>query len=192
MTFFSERNANLSRPTQKRISTLGLRAPMPGRETIGGCPGPMAVDRDALEIFMKVALSARPWRIDPALTAKEWTPYSFTSRPKIAIQWWDGVVKPHPPMLRALREVAEQCRQAGMEVVDWNCEHLDHEKSWDIVRRLYWPDGAREVIDLIEQSGEPILPLTKWIAQEQPGVKELSQHELWKVSRHQSRPGELS
>jgi hypothetical protein len=75
------------RPTQKRISTLGLRAPMAGRETIGGCPGPMAVDRDALGIFMKVALSARPWRIDPSLTVKEWTPYSFTSRPKIAIQW---------------------------------------------------------------------------------------------------------
>ena len=75
------------RPTQKRISTLGLSAPMAGRETIGGCPGPMAVDRDALEIFMKVALSARPWRIDPSLTMKEWTPYSFSSRPKIAIQW---------------------------------------------------------------------------------------------------------
>ena len=75
------------RPTQKRISTIGLRAPMAGRETIGGCPGPMAVDRDALEIFMKVALSARPWRIDPSLTVKEWTPYPFTSRPKIAIQW---------------------------------------------------------------------------------------------------------
>jgi len=60
---------------------------MAGRETIGGCPGPMAVDRDALEVFMKVALSAKPWRIDPALTAKDWTPYSFTSQPKIAIQW---------------------------------------------------------------------------------------------------------
>jgi amidase len=60
---------------------------MAGRETIGGCPGPMAADRDALEIFMKVALSAKPWRIDPGLTVKDWTPYSFTSRPKIAIQW---------------------------------------------------------------------------------------------------------
>jgi amidase len=154
---------------------------MAGRETIGGCPGPMAVDRDALEIFMKVALSAKPWRIDPGLTAKDWTPYSFKTRPKIAIQWWDGVVKPHPPMLRALREVAESCRQAGMEVVDWGCEHLDHQKSWDIVSALYWPDGAKEVLDLIEQSGEPVLPLTKWIAQEQPSAKELSQHELWKV-----------
>jgi hypothetical protein len=28
-----------------------------------------------------------------------------------------------------------------------------------------------------------VLPLTKWIAQEQPSVKELTQHELWKVRR---------
>lgn len=161
---------------------------MAGRETIGGCPGPMAVDRDALEIFMKVALSAKPWRIDPSLTVKEWTPYTFTSPPKIAIQWWDGVVKPHPPMLRALREVAASCRQAGMEVVDWNCEHLDHQKSWDLVTALYWPDAAKEVLNLIEQSGEPVLPLTKWIAQEQSSPKELSQHELWKVSPSRTWP----
>jgi amidase len=155
---------------------------MAGKETIGACPGPMAVDRDALEIFMKVALSSRPWRIDPTLTAKPWTPYTFESPPKIAIQWWDGVVKPHPPMIRALREVAEACRKAGMEVVDWDCQHLDHSKSWDLISALYWPDGAKEVLSLIEESGEPVLPLTKWIAQEQPSVKELTQHELWKVS----------
>jgi amidase len=155
---------------------------MAGRETIGGCPGPMAVDRDALEIFMKVALSSRPWRIDPALTAKPWKPYTFESPPKIAIQWSDGVVKPHPPMIRALREVAEACRKAGMEVVNWDCQHLDHSKSWDLVSALYWPDGAKEVLGLIEESGEPVLPLTKWIAQEQSSVKELTQHELWKVS----------
>lgn len=88
-------------------------------------------------------------------------------------------------MLRALREVAAQCRQAGMEVVDWECEQLDHQKSWEIVSALYWPDGAKEVLDLIEQSGEPVLPLTKWIAQEQPSVKALTQHELWKVGCHQ-------
>jgi hypothetical protein len=73
-----------------------------------------------------------------------------------------------------------------MEVVDWDCEQLDHQKSWEIVSALYWPDGAKEVLDLIEQSGEPVLPLTRWIAQEQPSVKALTQHELWKVSRQQS------
>ncbi|KAF7554082.1 hypothetical protein G7Z17_g3180 [Cylindrodendrum hubeiense] len=169
------------KPTAKRIGTTGHRAMMVGRETIAGCPGPMSVDCEGLEIFMKVALSAKPWRLDPSLTVKEWTPYTFKHPPKVAIQWWDGVVQPHPPITRALREVAEACRKAGMTVIDWNCEALDHRKGWDILSALYWPDGGKEMIDLIEGAGEPILPLTKFILHEQSTVKELTQHELWKL-----------
>jgi amidase len=168
------------RPSFKRISTTGLIAPGAGKETIGACPGPMAVDRDALEIFMKVALSAKPWRIDPSLILKEWTPFKFASPPKIAIQWWDGVVQPHPPMTRALRQVSEHCRKAGMEVVDWNCEHLEHQRAWEITSALYWPDGGEEVLGLLKEGGEPVLPLTKFII-EQPAVKNLTQYELWEV-----------
>lgn len=166
----------------KRIGTPGSRAAMIGKETISACAGPMTVDRDALELFMKVALSVKPWRIDPSLNTKEWIPYNFTRPLKIAVQWWDGVVMPHPPMTRALREVADACRKAGMEVVDWNCEDLQHQKAWDIVSALYWPDGGKEVLDLIEEGGEPMLPLTKFIIQEQPTVKNMTQGELWKVS----------
>lgn len=155
---------------------------MLGRETIPGCPGPMSVDRDALELFMKVAIAAEPWNIDPSLTVKEWTPYRFTRPPKVAIQWWDGVVQPHPPMTRALREVAEACRKAGMEVVDWDCEGLDHQKGWDILSALYFPDGGKDALGLLEDAGEPVLPLTKFIIQEQPTVKNHTQPELWKVS----------
>ncbi|KAK8017148.1 hypothetical protein PG991_008224 [Apiospora marii] len=169
------------KPSIKRVGTAGFRNAGAGKETIQGCPGPMTVDRDGLELFMKVALAAKPWRVEPSLTVKEWTPYKFTRPPKIAVQWWDGVVQPHPPMTRALREVADACRKAGMEVVDWNCEPLDHRKAWDIISALYWPDGGKEVLGLIKESGEPMLPLTKFIIEEQPTVKELTQHELWKL-----------
>jgi hypothetical protein len=113
-TAFSTRHISDSRrPTQKRISTIGSRAPMAGKETIGACPGPMAVDRDALEIFMKVALSARPWRIDPSLTVKEWTPYRFTSRPKIAVQWVSLL-----PILSSTHISASLTRETD----GWRCE----------------------------------------------------------------------
>jgi amidase len=172
------------KPTWRRISARGLLAPSAGKETMGASPGPLAPDRDAMELLMKVALAAKPWRIDPAVIEKPWTPYGkFTQgkRLKVAVQWWDGVVMPHPPMTRALREVADACRKAGMEVVDWNCEDLDHQKAWDIVSALYFPDGGKEIEDLCAQSGEPLLPLTKWLIHEQPTVKHLTQHELWKL-----------
>ncbi|RSL91426.1 hypothetical protein CEP52_014261 [Fusarium oligoseptatum] len=169
------------KPTLKRISVMGGRAPMAGKETIASTPGPMTVDREALELFMKAALASKPWKIDPSLTVKEWTPYTFTRPIKIAVMWWDGVVQPHPPMTRALTEVAEACRKAGMDVVDWDPVPLFHDKAWDIISELYWPDGGEEALKTMEASGEPILPLTKFIIQEQPKVKNHTQHELWKL-----------
>lgn len=156
---------------------------MVGKEAITSTPGPMAVDREALEIFMKAALASKPWRIDPSLSTREWTPYKFNKPLKIAIQWWDGVVQPHPPLTRAMKEVAEACSKAGMEVVDWDCTALDHKKCWDILSAMYWPDGGEEALGLLKAGGEPILPLTKFIIHEQPTVKNHTQHELWEVRR---------
>lgn len=161
---------------------MGARSIMVGKETVSSTPGPMTVDRESLELFMEIALSNKPWLIDPSLTAKPWTPFKFDRPLKVAVQWWDGVVQPHPPMTRALKEVAEACRKAGMEVVDWDCEPLDHKKGWEILSALYWPDGGKEALGLMEAAGEPVLPLTKFIIQEQPSVKDLTMHELWEVS----------
>ncbi|KAH9427182.1 hypothetical protein MCOR02_012423 [Pyricularia oryzae] len=109
--------------TWKRLSARGLLAPAAGKETMGASPGPLAADRDALDLFMRVALAAKPWRIDPSVVEMPWRPYDEFAkgkrRLKVAVQWWDGVVQPHPPMTRALREVAGACRRAGIEVVDW-------------------------------------------------------------------------
>ncbi|KAJ4176244.1 hypothetical protein NW755_014526 [Fusarium falciforme] len=167
------------KPTNKRISVLGQRSHMAGKEAIMSTPGPMTVDREALELFMKVVLSAKPRRIDPSLTVKEWTPHQFTKPLKIAVQWWDGVVQPHPPMIRALKEVSDACRKAGMTIVDWNCEPLNHAKGWEILASLYWPDGGEHVKKILAESGEPALPLTKFIIDDQPSVKNLTQQELW-------------
>lgn len=155
---------------------------MIGKEAITSTPGPMTTDREALELFMKAALSVEPWNIDPSLSVSPWTPYKFDRPLKVAVQWWDGVVQPHPPITRALREVADACRKAGMTVVDWDCESLNHSKGWEILSSIYWPDGGEEMLNLLKETGEEILPLTKFIIEEQPSVKNLTQAELWQVS----------
>ncbi|KAK6084366.1 acetamidase [Seiridium cupressi] len=145
---------------------------------------------------------AKPWLTNPSLVVKEWSPHKFDRPLKIAILWWDGVVMPHPPITRALREVSDACKTAGMEVVDWDCETLDHQTAWEIISALYWPDGGEEVLGLLEQSGEPILPLTKFIIQEQQTVKKLDMAGLFQLcarrdeyreryARHWNKTGEL-
>ncbi|VUC33663.1 unnamed protein product [Clonostachys rosea] len=170
------------KPTLKRISVLGSRSLMAGKETIMSTPGPMTVDRDALELFMKAALASEPWLTDPSLTFKPWSPYKCIQQLKIAIMWWDGVVTPHPPITRAMKEVAEACCKAGMEVVDWDAESLHHQTSWELLTQLYWPDGGEEALDLMKKGGEEVLPLSKFILQ-QANVKHLTQPELWDLCR---------
>lgn len=170
-----------TRPSAHRLPIAGGTAHMAGRESILSTNGPMAADRDSLELFMKVMLDAEPWKLEPSIRVAPWTPYEFTRPLKVAVQWWDGVVKPHPPMIRALREVSEECKKAGMTVVDWECESLDHKKGWEILSSLYWPDGGKEVLGLLESAGEPILPLTRFIIKDQPNVKELTVTEMFKV-----------
>ncbi|EER37032.1 acetamidase [Histoplasma capsulatum H143] len=167
------------KPTCTRISGKGKKAGMAGFDSILATYGPLCTSREAIDLFMKVALDGEPWRRDPSLTPIPWAPVTLTKPLKIAIEWNDGVVKPHPPVLRALREVANACRNAGMEVVDW--VPLNHSEAWDIVSALYFPDGGEDVLNLLKASGEPILPLTKFIIHEQPTVKPHTMAEYWKV-----------
>ncbi|KAI4749247.1 fatty-acid amide hydrolase, partial [Aureobasidium sp. EXF-8845] len=71
----------------------------------------------------------------------------------------DGVVKPHPPILRALAAAKSKLKAAGVKVVDW--ENYKHDHAWDIVSALYFPDGGRRIEDALAASGEPMLPLTR-------------------------------
>ncbi|KAF5004860.1 hypothetical protein FDECE_8642 [Fusarium decemcellulare] len=169
------------KPSAQRLPIAGGTGHMFGRECILATNGPMATDRDSLELFMEVVLAAEPWRLEPSIRFAPWRPYQFTKPLKIAVQWWDGVVMPHPPMLRALHEVSEACKRAGMTVVNWDSEALDHKTGWDILSALYYPDGGREVLGLLEQAGEPVLPLTTFITKEQPNVMDRSIHEMWKL-----------
>jgi len=167
------------KPTSRRLSLQGMKATNKGRDSVMATYGPLTQSRETINLFMKIILDNEPWRHDPWLTVKPWTPVTFTKPLKIAIEWSDGVVKPHPPTLRGLKIVADACKAAGMEVVDW--EPYQHDRAWDIVSRLYFPDGGEDTLAPIKEAGEPILPLTKFITEEQPQVKKLDMHEYWEL-----------
>ncbi|KAK2804025.1 hypothetical protein FQN51_002554 [Onygenales sp. PD_10] len=166
------------KPTCHRIPLKGMKTCF-GGDAIAGTYGPLCRSRESINLLMEVVLATEPWRIDPSLAPIPWTPVKLTKPLKIAIEWDDGVVKPHPPILRALGEVADACRKAGMEVVDW--VPLDHAKGWDITSALYFPDGGRAALGSLEASGEPALPLTKFIVSENPNCKDHTMHEFWKL-----------
>jgi amidase len=74
---------------------------------------------------MKTVIDSRPWLKEPSLFPFPWRDeVSYIERAsggklKIGVMWDDGVVKPHPPITRALEEVVQSLRMVpGIEVVD--------------------------------------------------------------------------
>lgn len=169
------------KPTANRLGVAGMKATMVGSEGIHATYGPLATDRESIDLFMKVVLDAQLWKQDPSLDNRLWQPVKLETPLKVAVMWSDGVVTPQPPIKRALVSVVDSCRQSGMEVVDW--DPTDHDRAWDLYVSLLYPDGGADARRPIEESGEPILPLISWITSEQRESKTRSIHEYWDIIR---------
>lgn len=202
------------RPSSYRLPLGGLTAPMAGQEQIVPVIGPMSASFEGCHIFIKTLIEQKPWLDDPSLLPMPWkyTPASEkhnasgshngngsylrktdgTKRLKIGVLWSDGVVKPHPPIIRALRELTAKLQTASsnsdtdtttsIEFVDW--QPYRHDQAWDIISSLYFCDGAAQDRAAIATSGEPWRPLSEFIINEQPGVpkQEYSISEVWELT----------
>lgn len=87
---------------------------------------------------MKTVLTFKPWLQDPALIPLPWRDEEFNfsasggRKLKVGVMWSDGIVKPHPPIQRALQEVVNGLMNVkGIEVVQW--EPYKHDLAWEIV-----------------------------------------------------------
>lgn len=61
----------------------------------------------------------------------------------------DGIVTPHPPIIRALNEVRAKLEAAGHEVIEWKGEGKGHDECWNLTQALYYEDGGKAVKDLV-------------------------------------------
>ncbi|BCS30399.1 uncharacterized protein APUU_80702S [Aspergillus puulaauensis] len=152
------------RPTARRNPTSGLKSPEPGQESILGVVGPLSSQSiEDLNLFQRAVLNQEPWDIETSLVPVPWKDARPTKNMTVAIMWDDGCIRPHPPVLRALKHAQKKLQGIGIKVVDW--EPYKHGHGWDIISSLYFPDAAASQRALIAQTGEPILPLTEWAFQ---------------------------
>ncbi|KAI9733086.1 MAG: hypothetical protein M1834_003633 [Cirrosporium novae-zelandiae] len=175
------------RPSTSRLPTNGWIATMAGAELILGVVGPFSTSLEGIKLFMRSALGTKPWLVEPSLLPMPWKDdESYLGPPgqkslKIGVLWDDGVVKPHPPIIRALREVVEKVKNVpGVEVVDW--KPYKHDLAWDIISALYFPDGAQQESEAIDASGEPWRPLSNFIIKENKNCKNLTMPGSWKLA----------
>ncbi|OQV03841.1 hypothetical protein CLAIMM_08830 isoform 1 [Cladophialophora immunda] len=181
------------KPSSRRLSVDGLSANVRGAISIPGVIGPMSLSIRDLELVCKLLTEAEPWLEDPNVMMKEWKPRPKIERSlRIGIMAFDGVVMPHPPILRAMKTAADKLRSAGHDVVDF--EPYGSLKAWEIAFPIYYATGAKEMRDLIEASGEPWPPAAGKISNS-PAVRDrkLTVKELYELNatRDQYKKGYL-
>ncbi|KAF3042086.1 hypothetical protein E8E12_000676 [Didymella heteroderae] len=177
------------KPTAFRLPTDGWGYMMAGADTVETVLGPLSTTLGGVKMFMKTIIDSEPWIEEPALVPMPWRAYSVPKdRPlRLGVLWHDGIVRPHPPITRALKQVTAALKDHSFEIIDFP-PYL-HDEAWAILSSLYYPDGGEADSEDIASSGEPWRPLSKWILKDNPCVNKLSVGELayWSEEREAYR-----
>jgi amidase len=148
--------------TSNRVPQAGSKAPMFGNECTPVSVGPVCHSvRDNI-YFLKAMLDTQPWLREPYLTPVPWRPVVLKPKYRIGVVTDDGLVKPHPPVLAAIKALSQKLSSLGdFEVFPFS--PYEHARGYDIVRRIYFCDGGAANRSIIASSGEPVCDLSEWI-----------------------------
>ncbi|PYH40789.1 putative general amidase GmdA [Aspergillus saccharolyticus JOP 1030-1] len=112
------------RPSSGRMPYEGAANTMDGQNTILSVVGPMATSARALKLLFQAVLRQEPWSHDPLVVALPWRE-EMAQRASgeglsFAILQHDGMVRPHPPVRRALALVRKGLEDRGHRVIEWS------------------------------------------------------------------------
>lgn len=184
--------------TTGRLPMQGLTATMMGQEQIVPTIGPLSTSLEGCKLFIKTIIDAKPWYQEPSLLPFPWKEGDLFKgkKLKVAVLWDDGVVKPHPPVTRALKQIVEKLEgKENIDIVEW--KPYKHDLAWEIIvcillryRRetdckqanLYFSDGGAQESAAISSSGEPWRPLSKHIITDNPHLQPHTITSVWSAT----------
>lgn len=136
----------------------------PERSSIGlinGVAGPMSASIDGLELYTRTILSFEPWNWDATCHNLPWNEEAYSRTKRLAASGQlcfgfvsnDGVVRPHPPIQRGLKEAKDALTKAGHETID--VDLFDQKDDmWDTAIHIFCADGGnalREALGLVPE-----------------------------------------
>lgn len=152
------------KPSSHRLPYLGVANSMEGQETVSSVIGPMGHSIEDLQLMMRSILRLQPWVNDPKTLPFPWlddVEEEITRRIKnggltFAVMEFDGLVMPHPPILRALKSCVAALKVNGHQVVDWTPP--SHSQAFNILWKVYAVDGGADVHKALSAAGEKPVP----------------------------------
>ncbi|KAI0706224.1 general amidase [Cytidiella melzeri] len=190
------------RPSYERLPYANAANAQEGQESISSVLGPMANSLGAVKRFTKAIIDGKPWRLDPVVVRKPWNheEYALVDHGHgvgmcFAIMWDNDVVKPHPPIVRAMEITKKALEDLGHRVIDW-IPHR-HMEIYNNVEHIFASDGGLDYRTECEKSGEPLMhsmsptdeqahhyPLEQPLAKVLVGEPtHISSYELWQLHK---------
>lgn len=127
-----------SSTNQHRLPKISSLAPHVGGGYIEPVIGPLATSLTGIKVFMKALLDTKPWIREANLIPLPWRDEQSCVRQggnqklRVGVMSNDEVVKPHPPITRALDEVVGKLRHIeGLEIVEW--KPYKHDLAWETI-----------------------------------------------------------
>ncbi|KAK2811837.1 hypothetical protein FQN50_001875 [Emmonsiellopsis sp. PD_5] len=170
------------KPSSARLPYHGVPVSTEGQEHVPSAIGPMTRSLSSTIYITKHLANSSPWTLDPRCAPLPWRDslfHSTQSRPlTIGLILDDGVVKPHPPITRALRELSAKLVAAGHEVVPWDT--TGHAECIEIMDAFYTVDGGEDIRRDVAAGGEPFLPHVEKLVNKGSAV---SVYEYWQLNK---------
>lgn len=141
--------------------------------------GPMCRSARDITFFIDAVLATKPYRTDPLLLPLQLVVPALPPKLRVGIMMHDGVVLPHPPMLRALGIAKEKLsKAANVELVEY--VPYEHDLGYNLIREIYFDDGGKTIRRMLKEGGEDALPLTNWVISP-PYTKDHTAAEVWEL-----------
>ncbi|WWC65718.1 uncharacterized protein I303_108340 [Kwoniella dejecticola CBS 10117] len=141
------------KPSFGRFATYGARSGLPGQEAVRSINGPMSTSLEAVELWAKSVVGSEPWTRDPNMLPIPWRDLSVPEQLCFGLIMDNGVVKPTPPVTRALLETKKALEAAGHKVVEWS--PYKAAESGALLDRFFQGDGGVKIAQYLALSGEP-------------------------------------
>lgn len=146
------------RPSAGRLPYEGMANSFDGQNSVLSVVGPLGTTSGSLRLVTKSILSLKPWLHDPLVIELPWRdshealPQRFT----VGILAQDDVVRPSPPVRRAVALVKNALEGAGHKTVDWTPP--SHAELNETGYETWKYDGGLDAHTAFKLSGEDPIP----------------------------------
>ncbi|CAG7941956.1 unnamed protein product [Penicillium salamii] len=141
------------KPSSGRFPTSGLRDVMEGQKAVPNTVGPISRSIAGLELWSKAVLEMKPWmKADPDCFPIPYRDIEIPDKLCFGFLPDDGVVKPLPPVARALEITKKALEAAGHTVIEFKIN--DPLYTENLKFALYRSGAADALHNVLARTGE--------------------------------------